>query len=147
MGITTQQEDLRAKFKGGADQVVMLFRHLAEEVRDHLSKLGVKTIGEIVGRADLARPIDAGHPLAADLLAMLVASPGRKDHLGYRPIPLSSLATRLVIDAEGAINNGSQVRLAYPIRNVDRAIGARLSGVITAEHGQEGLPKERSTSN
>ena len=141
VGITTQREDLRAKFKGGADQVVMLFRHLAEEVRDHLSKLGVKTIGEIVGRADLARPIDAEHPLAADLLAMLVDSPGRKDHLGYKPIPLSSLATRLVIDAEKAITKGSRVRLAYPIRNVDRAIGARLSGVITAEHGQKGLPE------
>ena len=141
VGITTQREDLRAKFKGGADQVVMLFRHLAEEVRHHLSELGAKTIGEIVGRADLARPIDPEHPLAADLLAMLVDSPGRKDHLGYKPIPLSSLATRLVIDAEKAITDGSQVRLAYPIRNVDRAIGARLSGVITAEHGQEGLPE------
>ena len=139
VGIATQREDLRAKFTGGADQVVMLFRHVAEEVRHHLSVLGIRTIEEIVGRADLLRPIDAEHPLAADLLAMLVASQGRKEHLGYKPFPLSSLATRLVIDAEEAIVHGASVRLAYPIRNVDRAIGARLSGAITAEHGQDGL--------
>jgi glutamate synthase (ferredoxin) len=141
VGIATQREDLRAKFSGGADQVVMLFRHVAEEVRQHLAALGVRTIEEIVGRADLLRPIDAEHPLAADLLAILVASQGRKEHSGYQPIPLSSLATRLAIDAGEAITHGASVRLAYPIRNIDRTIGARLSGAITAEHGRDGLPE------
>ena len=141
VGIATQREDLRAKFSGGADQVVMLFRHVAEEVRHHLSAMGVRTIEEIVGQADLLRPIDADHPLSADLLAILVASHGRKEHSGYKPIPLSSLSTRLVIDAEEAIAHGASVRLAYPIRNTDRAIGARLSGAITAEHGEDGLPE------
>ena len=140
VGIATQREDLRAKFTGGADQVVMLFRHLAEDIRVHLAALGIRSIEEAVGQADLLRPIDSEHPLAADLLAMLVASQGRKEHLGYKPVPLSSLATRLVIDAREAIRSGEPVRLAYPIRNVDRAIGARLSGAIVAEHGQSGLP-------
>ena len=141
VGIATQQEDLRAKFTGHADQVVMLFRHLAEEVRGHLAALGLRSIEEAVGQADLLRPIDSEHPLAADLLAMLVASQGRKEHLGYKPVPLSSLATRLVIDARAAIRTGEPVRLAYPIRNIDRAIGARLSGAIVAEHGIDGLPE------
>jgi glutamate synthase domain-containing protein 2/glutamate synthase domain-containing protein 3 len=141
VGIATQREDLRAKFTGGADQVVMLFRHVAEEVRRHLAALGTQSIEEIIGQADLLRPADAEHPLSADLLAMLVASQGRKEHSGYKPIPLSSLSTRLVIDAKDAIAHGESVRLAYPIRNIDRAIGARLSGAITAEHGQDGLPE------
>ncbi len=141
VGITTQREDLRAKFTGSADQIVMLFRHVAQEVRLHLSVLGVPTIEEIVGRADLLRPTDATHPLAADLLAILVASHGRKQHSGYKPSPSSSLASRLVIDAEEAIANGEPVRLAYPIRNIDRAIGARLSGAITARQGPDGLPE------
>ena len=141
VGIATQREDLRAKFSGSADQVMMLFRHVAEEVRTHLAALGVRSIEEIVGQADLLRPADPGHPVAADLLAMLVASQGRKEHLGYKPVSLSSLSTRLVIDAEKAINGGEPVRLAYPIRNIDRAVGARLSGAITAEHGHNGLPE------
>jgi glutamate synthase (ferredoxin) len=141
VGIATQREDLRAKFTGDADQVVMLFRHVAEDVRSHLSALGVRSIEEIVGRADLLRPVDAEHPLSADLMAILVASQGRKEHSGYEPIPLSSLSTRLGADAKEAIAHGASVRLAYPIRNIDRAIGARLSGAITAEQGQKGLPE------
>ena len=61
VGIATQHEDLRAKFTGAADQVVTLFRLLAEEVRRHLASLGARSLAEIIGRADLLRPVD--HPL------------------------------------------------------------------------------------
>jgi glutamate synthase domain-containing protein 3 len=140
VGIATQNEDLRAKFTGSADQVVLLFRRLAEEARRHIAGLGARSLGELVGRADLLRPIDPQHPLSADLSAMLVASKGGKKHEGYRKVGLSSLSVRLVADCREAIANAEPVELAYPIRNVDRAIGARLSGEITARHGSEGLP-------
>ena len=140
VGITTQDLDLRAKFGGSADQVVVLFQHLAEEVRHHLSALGARSIEEIVGRANLLRPIDQNHPLAPDLAGILVESTGRKAHEGYRAIPLSSLSLRLVADSRGAISEGSSVELHYPIRNVDRAIGSRLAGAIVARHGDKGLP-------
>ncbi len=140
VGIATQQEDLRAKFTGSADQVVLLFRRLAEEARRHMASLGARSMAELVGRADLLRPIDPQHPLSADLSAMLVASKGGKRHEGYRRIPLSSLAVRMGADCQEAIATGEPVELAYPIRNVDRAIGARLSGEITERHGAEGLP-------
>jgi glutamate synthase domain-containing protein 2/glutamate synthase domain-containing protein 1/glutamate synthase domain-containing protein 3 len=139
VGIATQQEDLRAKFTGSADQVVLLFRNLAEEARRHMAGLGVRSIAELVGRADLLRPIDPGHPLSADLSAMLVASKGGKKHEGYRKVPLSSLAVRMGADCREAIANGEPIELAYPIRNVDRAVGARLSGEITERHGEAGL--------
>ncbi len=139
VGIATQQEDLRAKFTGSADQVILLFRNLAEEARRHMAGLGVRSIAELVGRADLLRPIDPGHPLSADLSAMLVASKGGKKHDGYRKVPLSSLAVRMGADCREAIANGEPIELAYPIRNVDRAVGARLSGEITEHHGGEGL--------
>jgi glutamate synthase domain-containing protein 3 len=140
VGIATQNEDLRAKFTGSADQVVLLFRRLAEEARRHIAALGARSLGELVGRADLLRPIDPQHPLSADLSAMLVASKGGKKHEGYRKVGLSSLSVRLVADCREAIAKAEPVELAYPIRNVDRAIGARLSGEITARHGAEGLP-------
>ncbi|MCH8982674.1 MAG: glutamate synthase large subunit [Acidobacteria bacterium] len=140
VGIATQDLDLRAKFTGSADQVVVLFRHVAEEIRHHLATLGARSISEIVGRADLLTPIDPNHPLAPDLSAILVESKGRKHHDGYKPVSLSSLSSRLVADATPAISSGQPVDLAYPIRNVDRTIGARLSGEITARYGAEGLP-------
>ena len=99
VGIATQQEDLRAKFTGSADQVVPLFRLLAEEARRHLAALGARSIADLVGRADLLRPIDPQHPLSADLSAMLLASKGGKVHEGYRKLPLSSLKVRLVADS------------------------------------------------
>jgi glutamate synthase (ferredoxin) len=141
VGITTQQEDLRAKFTGSADQVVLLFRRLAEEARRHIAALGARSLAELVGRADLLRPVDPQHPLSSDLSAMLVPAKGGKVHEGYRKTPLSGLEERLVADCEGAISTGQAVELSYPIRNVDRSIGATLSGVITARHGAAALPE------
>jgi glutamate synthase domain-containing protein 3 len=141
VGIATQSEDLRAKFTGSADQVVLLFRRLAEEARRHIAALGARSIGELVGRADLLRPIDPKHPLSADLSAMLVSSKGGKSHEGYRKVPLSTLAVRMASDCREAIAAAEPLELAYPIRNVDRAIGARLSGEITARYGADGLPE------
>jgi glutamate synthase domain-containing protein 2/glutamate synthase domain-containing protein 1/glutamate synthase domain-containing protein 3 len=140
VGIATQQEDLRAKFTGSADQVVLLFRRLAEEARRHIAALGARSLAELVGRADLLRPIDPQHPLSPDLSAMLVPAKGGKVHEGYRKMPLSGLEERLVSDCEAAISTGQAVELSYPIRNVDRAIGATLSGAITARHGAAALP-------
>jgi glutamate synthase domain-containing protein 2/glutamate synthase domain-containing protein 1/glutamate synthase domain-containing protein 3 len=141
VGIATQDLDLRAKFTGSADQVVVLFRHVAQEIRVHLAALGARSIEEIVGRADLLRPSDPEHPLAADLAAMLVKAEYRMRHEGYRPFPLSSLSTRMVDDAAVSIKTRQPTELSYPIRNVDRSVGARLSGEIAALYGDEGLPE------
>jgi len=62
VGIATQREDLRAKFTGAAEHVVTLFRLLAEEIRRHLAALGARTLGEVVGRADLLRAIGGREP-------------------------------------------------------------------------------------
>ena len=67
VGIATQREDLRAKFTGAPDQVVQLFRMMAEEVRSHLASLGVRAIEEMIGRADLLEPVDPDNPVAASL--------------------------------------------------------------------------------
>lgn len=139
VGIATQDIDLRAKYTGSADKVVALFRLLAEEVRHHLAGLGARSIEEVVGRADLLRPKFEDHPLSRDLSAMLVRAEGRKGHSGYRTFPASALSERLLVDAESAIAGEGAVRLTYPIRNIDRAVGARLSGSITSIHGQTGL--------
>jgi glutamate synthase (ferredoxin) len=139
VGIATQREDLRAKFTGAADQVVTLFRLLAEEVRIHLAALGARTLGEVIGRADLLWPTD--HPSAAGLARLLVRAEGRLRHPGFRRARLSTLSRRLVEESKPAIEQGRPVTLSYPISNVDRTIGAGVSGEVAARHGDEGLPE------
>jgi glutamate synthase domain-containing protein 3 len=139
VGIATQDLELRAKYTGAVDQVISLFRHLAEEIRHHMASLGARTMDELIGRADLLRPTDSTHPLAPDLAAILVKAQGRRRHEGYQPIPFSRLAERIVVDAAEAIRGHETVELNYPIQNTDRTVGARLSGEIAALHGDTGL--------
>ncbi|HEX6287297.1 MAG TPA: glutamate synthase large subunit, partial [Acidimicrobiia bacterium] len=111
VGIATQDLELRAKYAGSVDQVIILFRHLAEEIRHHLAALGAGTLDEIIGRADLLRPIDSGHPLASDLAAMLISAQGRRRHEGYTPHPYSRLSERIAADTRKAVETGEPVEL------------------------------------
>ena len=142
VGIATQDLDLRAKYSGSVEQVISLFQHLAEEIRHHLAALGARTIDEIVGRADLLRPVDTSHPLSPDLAALLVNARARRRHNGYRHFPASRLSELISADAATAVRSASPVELTYPIQNVDRSVGARLSGEIATLHGDAGLPDD-----
>jgi glutamate synthase (ferredoxin) len=140
VGIATQQEDLRAKFAGAPEQVVTIFRLLAEEMRQYLAALGVRTVGEVIGRADLLRPANGKDPLAASLRPMLLRAEGRRRHPGYLPIERPILVKRILEDVKPALERGEHVDLSYPIANVDRTVGATLSGEVTKRHGADGLP-------
>ncbi len=142
VGIATQDIALRAKYAGSVEQVIVLFRHLAEEIRHHLSALGARTMDEVIGRADLLRPIDSTHPLSADLAALLIKAQGRRRHEGYTPHPYSRLSERIAVDTQNAVETGEPVELIYPIENTDRTVGARLSGAIAAIHGDAGLAED-----
>jgi glutamate synthase domain-containing protein 3 len=128
VGIATQREDLRAKFTGAADHVVVLFRHLADDVRRHLAQLGVRSVAELVGRADWLEPTD--HPLAAGIAPKLVRAEGRHRHPGYSKAVPSRLNDRLVLEAGKVLEGGDPIEISLPIRNVDRTVGARLAGEI-----------------
>src|SRR5690606_19223144 len=96
----------------------------------------------IIGRSDLLRVVDTSHPLAPDLAALLINAKARRRHNGYRRFPASRLAERISADASEAIRTGEPIELAYPIENIDRTVGARLSGEIVALHGDAGLPED-----
>jgi glutamate synthase domain-containing protein 3 len=138
VGIATQREDLRAKFTGTAEQVVSLFTMLAEEARHHLATLGARSIGEIIGRADLLEITD--HPLSQSLTKMLVRAEGRLRHPGFRKMEMSTLSERLATEVADTVETKQPISLSYPISNVDRTIGARVSGMVAARYGDEGLP-------
>jgi glutamate synthase domain-containing protein 3 len=139
VGIATQREDLRAAFRGSVDDVISMFRLLAEEVRRHLAALGARSLDEVIGRTDLLEVADRAHPVAAGLDALLSPVETRYDHRRFRRFGRSPVGEVLVADAQSAIASGAPVQSAYPVTNADRAVGTRLSGEIVRRH-PDGLP-------
>ncbi len=139
-GIATQREDLRAKFAGTPDMVARYMTHVAEEIRQMLSRIGLRSLGEAVGRADLLTRGSTASGRAATLdVGPLLDSPGRtpQGFVASNPIqrPRSALGDRVFEDAIAAILEGHRVELRYEIGNADRTIGARLGSAVARAFG------------
>ena len=145
VGVCTQDPKLRAKFEGTPEKVVNLFSFLAEEVREILASLGARSLNEIVGRADLLAQVSRGSPYLDDLdlnPLLVQADPGENTRYcsieGRNEVP-DTLDAQIIEDAKTALAEGEKMQLAYNVRNTQRAIGARLSSMITRRFGMDGL--------
>ncbi|MGH2683627.1 MAG: glutamate synthase-related protein [Actinomycetota bacterium] len=144
VGIATQRPELRAKFAGTPEMVMAYMLHVAEEVRRILAGLGLRSVGEAVGRTDLLRQRSVGGRAdALDLAPLLV--PPSIERPSPRTVelpatPRSELGDRLFEDAWPALRDGRTVGLSYEIHNGDRAVGARLGGAIGGEFGERYPP-------
>jgi len=145
VGVCTQDEKLRDKFVGTPEKVVNLFSFIAEEVREILAELGVRSLDEIVGRTDLLRQVSRGAAHLDDLdLNPLLAKPdggGLPTHCtlkGRNEVP-ETLDAQMIEDAEALFRDREKMQLQYTIRNTHRAIGTRLSAMITRKFGMGGL--------
>ncbi|WP_342316543.1 glutamate synthase large subunit [Lysobacter sp. FW306-1B-D06B] len=144
-GVATQDDALRRDhFTGLPERVENFFRLLAEEVRFWLAQLGVRTLGELVGRTDLLRQLEGDGDRQHGLdLAPLLAGSGLA-HGGHCGAPqptadATGLAAQLDVDLAEIIANKRGGAYTYTIRNTDRSIGARLSGRIARVHGDRGM--------
>ncbi len=138
VGIATQREDLRAKYTGSTDQVVQLFKFIAEDVRRTLAAMGASSLGEIVGRADLLSTEGTG--AAADLEQLLVRADFGEDR-SFRRLDRSPLGEFLAGIGRSVLRGEGPVTASFPIRNTDRSVGTRLSGEVSEITGDEGLPE------
>ncbi len=145
VGICTQDPKLREKFAGSPEKVINLFSFLAEEVREILAELGVRTLDDIVGRSDLLAQVSRGSVYLDDLdlnPLLVQADPG--DHArhctleGRNEVP-ETLDAQIIEDVRDALIAGEKKQLAYTIKNTQRAIGTRLSSMITMRYGMDGL--------
>jgi glutamate synthase domain-containing protein 2/glutamate synthase domain-containing protein 1/glutamate synthase domain-containing protein 3 len=149
VGIATQDPELRKRFKGTPEHVVNFFFFVAEEVREILASLGLRTLDEAIGRVDLlgvgpavdhwkARGVDLTH-----LLTNVEPPEGGPRHRVEPPPAVleDALDWELVTALEPAIERGEQVRLERPIRNRNRCVGGILSSHIARRHGAGGLPE------
>ncbi|MCE2509675.1 MAG: glutamate synthase large subunit [Alphaproteobacteria bacterium] len=151
VGICTQDTKLRNKFEGTPEKVVNLFSFIAEEVREILASLGVRSLQEIVGRTDLLAQVSRGSAHLDDLdLNPLLAQPDAGEFTRYcslegrNEVP-DTLDARMVQDAHAALEKSGKVQLAYNISNTQRAIGTRLSSMITRRYGMAGLAADHIT--
>jgi glutamate synthase (NADPH) large chain len=147
VGIATQDPVLRKKFAGTPENVVNFFFFLAEQVRGYMAKLGFRRFDEMVGRVDMLEMRDAlEHWKARGLdFSQLLFNPPAPSRVGRRCMIAqdhgleAALDAKLIEYAKPAIEKGMPVEFALPIRNVDRTVGAMLSGEIARKHGSKGL--------
>ncbi len=152
VGIATQDPELRKRFQGTPEQVVNFFFYVAEEVRELLAALGLRSLDEAIGRVDLlearpaiehwkARGVDLTHILThVELEDENPAHPSPRRRVQPPPPVLEdALDWKLVERAGPAIERGERVSVQLPIRNVNRCVGGILSSHIARAHGAEGL--------
>ena len=145
VGIATQDENLRAKFSGAPAQVEQLFSFIANDVISYLTKFGVKSLGELVGHAELIGLDRSPNDLSKSLHGLLVNAVSSKKHPGFERHKEGRLSRRITSDVVKAVESKKESFLQYPISNEDRSIGARVSGEITLKNLSEEL-KENPTS-
>ena len=149
VGIATQDPQLRAKFAGAPEHVVSYFFMVAKELRRIMAKLGLCTVNEMIGRADLLQADAAvAHWKAKglDFSAVLAKAPEPENCLGVYRIHdqdhglANALDNKLIELAEPAIARGEPVRCELPIVNVNRVVGGMLSNHIVGRVGPRMLP-------
>jgi glutamate synthase (NADPH/NADH) large chain len=149
VGVATQDEELRKLFTGDPEHVVNFFRFIAEDLREHMARLGFRTVNEMVGRMDKLTPKrDVRHYKAKqlDLSRLLhhMQADGRcgtfccisQDH-GLD----GALDKELIQMANPALKKGKKVEETFKIRNVNRTVGTLLGQEITRQTNGKGLPE------
>jgi glutamate synthase (NADPH/NADH) large chain len=154
VGVATQDPELRRRFQGRPEHLIRFFTFVAEEVRGHLARLGFRKMDDAIGRCDLLEPNpEVRLPKAKTLdFARLLhqAEPVRpqpaRSAAPASPRPVeSTLDDEILPQLEPAFERREPVRLDLPIRNIHRAVGARISGELARRFGAAGLPADTIT--
>ncbi|MQA63273.1 MAG: glutamate synthase large subunit [Actinophytocola sp.] len=149
VGVATQNPELRKRYDGQVEHVVNFFRFVAQEVREVLASLGLRSLDEAIGHAELLRADEAiEHWKANGLdLAPIFEVPTTTSYSGVRrkireqDHGLEQALDRTLIQlAEAALEDAFPLRLELPVRNVNRTVGTLLGAEITRRYGGEGLP-------
>ena len=147
-GIATQHNVLRSKyFTGLPEMVINYFRFVAEEVREILASLGVRTLAELIGRTEYLEVQSGATPRQRKLdLTPILSTGGLASDApqfcltpSNAPFDQGELAERMVRDMLSAIENRSGGEWHYELSNFNRSIGARVSGEIARRWGNYGM--------
>jgi glutamate synthase (NADPH) large chain len=151
VGVATQDPVLRKRFTGAPEHVINYFFFVAEELRGIMAKLGFRKLDDMIGRVDLLdmrRALDHWKAKGVDLSRILYQAPAKKG-VAIRVSETqnhgldAALDHKLIKAAKGALAKSPKpVQVTETIRNVNRTVGAMLSGEVARRHGHVGLPDE-----
>ena len=152
VGVATQDPELRAKFSGKPEYVVNYFFFVAEEVRQIMAQLGLRTYDEMIGRVDL---LDKSHAIShwkakgldfSSLFHQVKLEGGKEAtlrHIAEQDHGLDkALDHKLIAQAQIALTKREKVSFISPVRNVNRTVGSMLSGLVARQFGHAGLPDD-----
>jgi len=150
VGVATQDPILRARFAGQPEHVINYLFFIAEEARKIMAQMGIARMEDLIGRVDLIdtrRAIDNYKAKGLDFSRLLYKPQVGRDvmtrHSSQQDHGLDkALDHRLIAKAALALENGQAVNIESPIRNVNRTVGAMLSGVVAKKYGHQGLAED-----
>ncbi len=150
VGVATQDPVLRAKFSGKPEHVVNYFFFVAEEARQIMAQLGIRSYNELIGRADLldkARAITHWKAKGLDFSRIFYQPDVPATEPRYQVEEQDhglekALDHKLIAQARAAIDRGEKVSFISPVKNLNRTVGTMLSGEVAKKYGHEGLPDD-----
>jgi glutamate synthase (NADPH/NADH) large chain len=147
VGVCVQDERLREKFTGTPEKVINLMTFIAEEVREILARLGYRSLDEVIGRTELLKQVSRGADHLDDLdlnpILAKVDAPDEQRRFNlatFRNEVPDSLDAQIIADAKAVFERREKMQLTYSVRNTHRAVGTRLSAMVTAKFGMSALP-------
>jgi len=149
VGVATQDPLLRKKFSGKPEHVVNYFFFIAEEVRQIMAQLGIRKFDQMIGRMDLLdmrQGIEhwksSGLDFSRLLAQPIVPADVPRLHVAEQDHGLDKALDQVLIQkSRAALEKGEKVHFMEAARNVNRSVGAMLSGALTKLH-PEGLPDD-----
>jgi glutamate synthase (NADPH) large chain len=155
VGVATQDPVLRARFVGQPEHVINYFFFVAEELRQIMAEMGFRTLDEMIGRVDridMKRVQRHWKAQGIDLTRLLrkVEVPAGKElrHTEFQDHGLeNALDNQIIQAARPALDHGETLVLDFPVRNVNRTVGAMLSGEIARRFGHAGLKTDQLRVN
>ena len=150
VGVATQDPVLRAKFSGKPEHVVNYFFFVAEEARQLMAQLGIRSYDELIGRADLldkSKAISHWKAMGLDFSNIFYQPPVQEGQSIYHTESQEhgldkALDHKLIAQAKAALEKGERVSFISPVRNVNRTVGTMLSGEVAKRYGHAGLPDD-----
>ncbi len=150
VGVATQDPILRAKFSGKPEHVVNYFFFVAEEARQLMAQLGIRTYNELIGRADLlekSKALTHWKAQGLDFSKIFYQPPVVNNEAVYHTLEQDhglekALDHKLIAQAKAGLEKGERVSFISPVRNLNRTVGTMLSGELVRRFGHEGLPND-----
>jgi len=150
VGVATQDPELRKRFKGQPEHVINFFFFVAEEVREHLAAMGLRSYDELIGATEwLDQQAAISHWKARGLdFTRIFAKPDVTGPVATKRVTAQDhgidriLDRKLIAAAKPALEHGKATEIQATIRSADRTAGAMLSGEVARRYGHAGLPED-----